>query len=244
MHHIIIRRSLYIYRVQILILFISLSVSMKVNAQFSIMEHDDQNMSRKFHFGVALGYNKSDYKITLDSNFIVQKNILNVQPVKGPGFNLGIVTDYHISRYFDLRLIPALSFGEKNIKYIQKDSTLPVVKKIESVYLEFPLLLKYKSKPYKNSRMYAIAGLKYSIDMQSNATARRAQNLIKAKKDDYLFEYGIGIELHMPMAIVAPEIKISYGLTNVLQNDDLLIYSSVLSRLRTRTFLFTIHLEG
>lgn len=244
MHHIIIRRSLYIYRVQILILFISLSVSMKVNAQFSIMEHDDQNMSRKFHFGVALGYNKSDYKITLDSNFIVQKNILNVQPVKGPGFNLGIVTDYHISRYFDLRLIPALSFGEKNIKYIQKDSTLPVVKKIESVYLEFPFLLKYKSKPYKNSRMYAIAGLKYSIDMQSNATARRAQNLIKAKKDDYLFEYGIGIELHMPMAIVAPEIKISYGLTNVLQNDDLLIYSSVLSRLRTRTFLFTIHLEG
>lgn len=244
MHHIIIRRSLYIYRVQILILFISLSVSMKVNAQFSIMEHDDQNMSRKFHFGVALGYNKSDYKITLDSNFIVQKNILNVQPVKGPGFNLGIVTDYHISRYFDLRLIPALSFGEKNIKYIQKDSALPVVKKIESVYLEFPFLLKYKSKPYKNSRMYAIAGLKYSIDMQSNATARRAQNLIKAKKDDYLFEYGIGIELHMPMAIVAPEIKISYGLTNVLQNDDLLIYSSVLSRLRTRTFLFTIHLEG
>ncbi len=244
MHHIIIRRSLYIYRVQILILFISLSVSMKVNAQFSIMEHDDQNMSRKFHFGVALGYNKSDYKITLDSNFIVQKNILNVQPVKGPGFNLGIVTDYHISRYFDLRLIPALSFGEKNIKYIQKDSTLPVVKKIESVYLEFPFLLKYKSKPYKNSRMYAIAGLKYSIDMQSNATARRAENLIKVKKDDYLFEYGIGIELHMPMAIVAPEIKISYGLTNVLQNDDLLIYSSVLSRLRTRTFLFTIHLEG
>lgn len=221
-----------------------ISVSSKLIAQYSIMEHDDQNMSRKFHFGVALGYNKSDFKITLDSNFIVQKTILNVQSVKAPGFNLGIVTDYHLGRYFDLRLIPALSFGEKDIKYTQKDSSLPVVKKIESVYLEFPLLLKYKSKPYKNSRMYAIAGLKYSIDMQSNATARRAENLIKIKKDDYLFEYGIGIELHMPMAIVAPEIKISYGLTNVLQNDDVLIYSSVLSRLRTRTILFTIHLEG
>ncbi len=244
MHHIIIRNRHFIFRIQILIILLMISVSSKLIAQYSIMEHDDQNMSRKFHFGVALGYNKSDFKITLDSNFIVQKTILNVQSVKAPGFNLGIVTDYHLGRYFDLRLIPALSFGEKDIKYTQKDSSLPVVKKIESVYLEFPLLLKYKSKPYKNSRMYAIAGLKYSIDMQSNATARRAENLIKIKKDDYLFEYGIGIELHMPMAIVAPEIKISYGLTNVLQNDDVLIYSSVLSRLRTRTILFTIHLEG
>lgn len=240
----IIRHRHFIYRIQIIILCLSLTAIMKVSAQYSIMEHDDQNMSRKFHFGVAIGYNKSDYKITLDSNFIVQKNILNVKTIKGPGFNLGIVTDYHIGKYFDLRLIPALSFGEKSIKYTQKDSTLPVVKTIESVYLEFPFLLKYKSKPYKNTRMYAIAGLKYSIDMQSNATARRAENLIKVKQDDYLFEYGIGIELHMPMAIIAPEIKISYGLTNVLQNDDLLIYSSILSRLRTRTFLFTIHLEG
>ncbi len=208
------------------------------------MQHDEESMSRKFHFGVALGINRSDYKITLDSNFIVQKNILNVVPIKGPGFSLGIVSDYHLGKYFDLRFIPALSFGEKDIQYTQKDSIDKVIKKIESVYLEFPFLLKYKSKPYNNMRMYAIGGIKYSIDMQSNATARRAENLIKVKQNDYLLEYGIGIELHMPMAIVAPEIKISYGLTNVLQNDDKLIYSSVLSRLRTRTILFTIHLEG
>lgn len=237
-------RSHHLFRLQILTLTFVLCSLVSARAQFSIMDHDDRNMERNFHFGVALGYNKSDYKITLDSNFIMQKNILNVQPQKGPGFNLGIVTDYHLARYWDIRLIPALSFGEKNIRYTQKDSAAAVMKKIESVYLEFPLLLKYKSRPYKNTRMYVITGFKYSIDMQSNATARRAENLIKVNKDDYLFEYGIGMELHMPLAIVAPEIKISYGLTNILKNDDKLIYSSVLRQLRTRTILFTIHLEG
>ena len=239
----LIRNRHFIFRLQILILLLTVCSS-TVFAQFSIREHDDENMKRKFHFGVALAYNKSDYKITLDSNFIVQKNVLNVESVKGPGFSLGIVSDYHLGRYFDLRFIPALSFGEKDILYTQKDSIQKVNKKIESVYLEFPFLLKYKSKPYNNMRMYAIGGLKYVIDMQSNATARRAENLIKVKQNDYQFEYGIGIELHAPMAIVAPEIKISYGLTNVLQNDDNLIYSSVLSRLRTRTIMFTLHLEG
>lgn len=118
------------------------------------------------------------------------------------------------------------------------------MKKIESVYLEFPLLLKYKSKPYNNMRMYVIGGLKYSIDMQSNALARKAENLIKVKQNDYSIDYGIGVELHLPLVVMAPEIKWSYGIVNILQNDDKLIYSSVLNRLRSRCILFTIHLEG
>ena len=196
----LIRHRHFIFRIQILILFL-IVCSTQVFAQFSIREHDEEQLSRNFHFGVALGINRSDYKITLDSNFIVQKNILNVESVKGPGFNLGIVSDYHLGKWFDFRFIPALSFGEKDIRYTQKDSIQKVIKKVESVYLEFPFLLKYKSKPYNNMRMYVIGGIKYSIDMQSNATARRAENLIKVKKDDYLLEYGIGIELHMPLAI-------------------------------------------
>ncbi|HAP01707.1 MAG TPA: hypothetical protein DCQ93_07275 [Bacteroidetes bacterium] len=247
MHQSNIRHRQSVFRLQALkiflfsILFFILYFP-KCDAQFSIMEHDEQNMNRMFHFGVALGYNLSNYKITLDSNFISQKTILNVQPVKGPGFNLGIVSDLHLAKYWELRFIPALSFAEKDIQYTRKDSV--VMKKIESVYLEFPLLLKYKSKPYNNMRMYVIGGLKYSIDMQSNALARKAENLIKVKQNDYSIDYGIGMELHLPLVVMAPEIKWSYGIVNILQNDDKLIYSSVLNRLRSRCILFTIHLEG
>lgn len=223
--------------------FVLFLISFSAKAQYSIYENDLRNSSRPFHFGVTLGYNQSNFKITLDSFFIAQKKILNVQTADGPGFNLGIISDLHLGKYFDLRFIPDLSFGEKNINYTTRDSGV-VNKKIESVFLDFPIDLKYKSKPYKDFRMYVLAGFRYSIDMQSNATARRAQNLIKVKKDDYAFEYGVGTEFHLPLVIISPEIKISYGLVNILSPDNDLIYSSIIKRLRSRSILFSVHFEG
>lgn len=225
------------------LLFIFLVSPLLSRAQYSIYENDLKNSERPFHFGVTLGYNVGNFKITLDSFFIAQKKVMNVQTAFGPGFNLGIISDLHLGKYFDLRFIPDLSFGEKNINYTVKDSGT-VNKKIESVFLDFPIDLKYKSKPYKDFRMYVLAGFRYSIDMQSNATARRAQNLIKVKKDDYAFEYGVGMEFHLPLVIISPEIKFSYGLVNILSPDNELIYSAVLKQLRSRTILFSVNFEG
>ena len=80
--------------------------------------------------------------------------------------------------------------------------------------------------------------------MQSNAQARLAENLIKVVRNDYAFEYGVGCEFHLPLVIICPEIKVSYGLTNILQPDPNLIYSNVLQSLRARQIMFAIHFEG
>ncbi|MCY7361274.1 MAG: PorT family protein, partial [Ignavibacteria bacterium] len=144
----------------------------------------------------------------------------------------------------ELRFIPTLSMGEKNLYFTIKNQDTITSRKIESVYLEFPFHFKYKSKPYKDIRPYVIAGMKYSIDMQSNAGARKAEELIKVNRNDVAFEYGIGVELHLPMVIISPEIKISYGIKNVLAQDEKLLLSSVINRLRSRTILFCVHFEG
>ncbi|MEI7669914.1 MAG: porin family protein, partial [Pseudomonadota bacterium] len=238
------RHSKYLYSSKIVVFICLCFLSQFVQAQYSVYEHDMRYSNKYFHFGITLGVNNSNYKITPDSVFIVQNKILKIETGRGLGFNLGILSDLHLSNKFELRFIPTLSLGEKNLFFTIKNQDTLTSRKIESVYLEFPFHFKYKSKPYKDIRPYVIGGLKYSIDMQSNAGARRAENLIKVNRNDIAFEYGIGVELHFPMVIISPEIKVSYGLNNVLAQDEKLLLSSAIQRLRTRTILFCIHFEG
>ncbi len=215
-----------------------------VSAQYSIYEHDLRYSSKYFHFGITMGVNNSNYKITPDSFFIAQNKILKIETGPGLGFNLGILSDYHISNRFEFRFIPTLSLGAKNLYFTIKNQDTLTTRKIESVYLEFPFHLKYKSKPYKDIRAYVIGGMKYSIDMQSTAGARKAENLIQVNRNDYALEYGIGIEMHLPMVIISPEIKVSYGLNNVLNPNPKLNLSNAIERLSARTILFCVHFEG
>ncbi len=238
-----IRNSKFIYCLQIVGLLSYLLMN-KALAQYSVYEHDARYSNQYFHFGIALGVNNSNFKITPDSAFIAQNKILNIQTGQGLGFSLGILSDLHLSNKFEFRFIPTLSLGEKNLYYSVKNEDTLTNKKIESVYLEFPFELKYKSKAYKDIRPYVVAGMKYSIDMQSNAGARKAENLVKINRNDLALQYGLGIEIHLPMVILSPEIKVSYGLRNILSQDDKLSYSSVIDRLRTRTILFVLHFEG
>ena len=233
-----------LHRKKAIALLLLLFAGVNGYAQYNVYEHDIRFEQRNFHFGISLGLNFSNYKITLDSNYTVQNEILEAHAVTNPGFSLGILASYHISKYFELRFIPDLSFADRSIEYkLSTADTIPI-KRIESVYLEFPFNIKYRSKPYHDFRMYVIGGFKYSIDMQSNASARLAENLIKVVRNDVALEYGVGCEYHLPLVILSPEIKVSYGLGNVLKDDDNLIFSRVLDKLRARTIMFTLHFEG
>ncbi|HZG01355.1 MAG TPA: hypothetical protein VEY71_10140, partial [Chitinophagales bacterium] len=75
-------------------------------------EHDIRYSNRFFHFGITLGVNNMNYKITPDSVFIHQNQVLTMETGRGLGFHLGILSDLHISNRFELRFIPALSLGE------------------------------------------------------------------------------------------------------------------------------------
>jgi hypothetical protein len=209
-----------------------------------VYEHDVRFAQRSFHFGISLGLNFSNYKITLDSNYLTQNEVLEAHAITDPGFSLGILSSLHLSKSFELRFIPDLAFADRSIEFKISSADTMAVKRIESVYLEFPFSLKYRSKPYHDFRMYVVGGFKWSVDMQSNASARLAENLIKVYRNDVALEYGVGCEFHLPLVVLSPEIKVSYGLTNILKQDPDLIYSRVLQGLRARMIMFTIHFEG
>lgn len=212
---------------------------LQAQAQFNVHE-----LGRKaVYFGIAMGVNVGDFKVIHSPVQVQNDSIRYFKPSFGPGFNLGIITNYQFHRYFDLRFIPTLSFSDKGITYEDINHNL-TKKTISSIYLDFPLQLRFKSDPIKDFRVYVIAGLRYDFDLASNVKARKADDIIKLNRHDAAAEYGLGFMIYFPYFILSPEFKMSHGFINIHSPTPSLIYSRTIERMYSRTFTFTLNLEG
>lgn len=200
---------------------------------------------KPYYFGITLAYNTSDFRIKHSKNFILNDSINTAESITGPGFNLGIVTNLKVGQYFDFRFLPTLSFAEKNIEYRATSSDVGFyTRKIESVLVELPFHLRYKSAPYNDKRMFVIAGIKYSFDVASDSRARQANELVKISPTDFAFEVGAGLQMFFPYFIFSPEIKFSHGLGNILIYDRDLDQSNVIEKILSRAMTISLHFEG
>lgn len=200
--------------------------------------------AKQYYFGITLGYNQGDYRIFNSKNLIRNDSILRVNSVGGPGFNLGIVSNLRIGEYFDIRFLPTLSFAERNLSYSQSNATRTIDRKIESVLVEMPFHVRYKSAPYHDFRLFVVGGVKYAFDVASDSRARNAEGLVKISPTDFQFEYGAGIQFFFPYFIFSPELKISQGINNVLIYNNQIGQSTVLDKVLSRTFTLSFHFEG
>ena len=120
------------------------------------------------------------------------------------GFNLGIVAAYQMNHSFSLRFVPTLVFTQRNLDYKFRtvDNSIRMEKtQIESTYLDFPLLLKYRSFRVNNFAAYLIGGLKYSIDLASNENVLNEdinKTIIKLARNSTSAEVGIGTDFFLP----------------------------------------------
>jgi hypothetical protein len=200
---------------------------------------------RQYYFGITLGYNTGHYRVYQSSNFIGNDSIRRVESVTGPGVNLGIVTNLKIGDYFDIRFLPTLSFAERNINYAAvRPGAFPYNRKIESVFVEMPFQVRYKSEPYRDTRLFVLGGVKYAFDVASESRSRQADNLVKVVPTDLTFEVGAGVQFFFPFFIFSPEIKFSHGLGNVMLFDSRLPEASVIEKILSRTFTLSFHFEG
>lgn len=194
------------------------------------------------HFGITMAVNSSSFKFEKSNYFNLEDSIMAIEPKRGAGFNLGIISDLSFGEHGDLRFIPSLSFAERTLRYLMIDGSIQSFK-VESTYLDFPLLLKIKSDRINDFRLYVVGGYKFSIDMLSNAESRNAKNKIKLKGTDNFIEYGVGTDIYFEMFKFSLELKFSNSLKNTLVPDPELKNANVLDKLLAKTFLFSLHFE-
>jgi len=219
---------------------------MNIQAQSSRGNYNFLGFEQKpYYFGITLAYNTSDYRPFRSKSFLQSDSIVGIESVSGPGFNLGIVTNLKIGDYFDLRLLPTLSFGERTLIYNRDSRQRPIKpREFSSVFVETPFHVRYKSAPFNDMRLFIIGGVKYSFDVASEAKSRQADELVKISPTDFSVEGGFGAQFFFPYFIFSPEFKASFGMNNILLFDDQLEDSTVLDKILSRTFTISFHFEG
>jgi hypothetical protein len=201
-----------------------------------------------YYFGLTLGYNTSYLHHTKSANFFASDSIMYVNPVASGGITMGLLGTLKINDHIELRANPQLIIGGS--KYI--DYTLKSVKPGEqtqhqqilpSTLVSLPAHFKLNSDRIDNFRLYILGGVKFDFDLSSNSTSRNADDLVKLNAADFGLEAGLGVNIYLPFVTVSPEIKFSYGISNLHKLDNGLKYSNVLDKLRSRMIVFSIHLE-
>ena len=228
-----------IYKVALILLLSQNLYAQRYNVPLNLPNYDN----KPIHFGFLIGLNTLDFKLTPVSN--VEDELFVIQSQNQKGFNLGVVSNMRLGNNLDFRFIPTLSLAERRIFYTLNDNTVLTNenKKIESTFIEFPISIKYKSSRYNNGRAYIMTGMKYSLDLASQRNIDdEGLEIVKIKKDDFLYEIGLGLDFYLPYFKFSPELKANFGLTNLVVNDGS-IYSRSIKGMKTRGFSISFTFE-
>ncbi len=197
---------------------------------------------KPYYFGITLGVNVSKFRVKRATDFLNTDSLQTIESLAGPGFNLGIITNLKAGEYFDFRLLPTLSFTDRRLNFSNNNSVDE--QSLSSVWVEIPFQIRYKSAPFKDKRLYLLAGIKYGFDVAAKARSRQDPDLVDLSSTDFAIEYGAGVQFFLPFFIFSPEIKISHGIGNTLIFNNEKRESTFIQKLLSRTITIAFHFEG
>lgn len=236
----------YLLRKQVILfaLFIICTLAVSAQKQRYRPYHDDL----PYYFGLTLGYNNSFLHQNKSPRFLQNDSVLSVEPGASGGITMGLLATVKMTNRFELRANPQLIIGGAKYLSYRLGPTKPgepsfQKQSLPATLISLPIHFKFNSDRIGNFRTYLLGGIKLDTDLSSNSAARLSEDLLKLKRNDFGFETGIGFNFYLPFVTVSPEIKFSYGLSNIHQYDPNLKFSNVLDKIQSRMIIFSIHLE-
>lgn len=182
---------------------------------------------KRLHFGFTVGFNTMDLGLVrnYDADEFLYADVSNVLP----GFQVSIVSDLRLNANWNLRFLPGISFGSREVHFYEFNGRVPgnladVGNADNPValgpsFLDFPLHFKYRSKRVNNYRPYLVGGLNFRYDMSAKRKGKydnESNEYIKLLPGDLYLEFGFGTDTYLRYFKFAPEIKLAVGLLNVM----------------------------
>ena len=209
----------------------------------NLPDYDD----RWFHPGMYVALTASQFNIEQSAQYIANQNV-TANAIFSPSLGVGFIGDARLGgpeSPFILRFAPGVSFLTRRIEFMPRNYPHPdsiVTQEVTSTVLQFPLLLKYQSDRRRNSRVYMIAGLSPTLTA-SNRRSDPLRNQLRAMDSDLTLEYGVGLDLFYPLFKLAPELRFSHGLRNLLVNHND-VFSRSLQSMSTNTVTLYINIQN
>ena len=192
-------------------------------------------------WGYYLGMNNYDY------NFDYFSDTYDIQTEKSFGFNVGLIGNFRISDYFDIRFEPGLVMSNRNLVFNPAQfgetefNQNQHLREIKSTYIHFPLLLKISSKRLNNFKPFVLAGVSTALNLSSkeNNVDDNSLGQFRTKKNVFFYEIGFGIDLYLEWFKFSPSIRGVFALSDehVDDNDPFSPWTSNIDFMKTSGIL-------
>ena len=195
-----------------------------VSAQLFSKERvlNNENFDKpRLSYGYYLGFNVYDYNIDYTTN------VNDVQVLKYAGLNVGLVGNFRINDYIDIRLEPGLVISTRELNYSytyfngisheEKD----LIREIQSTFVHIPLLIKFSTKRINNIKPFIVAGFSTALNLssQQNNPKDNSNNTFRVTKNNLYYELGIGIDLYLTWFKFTPSLRGVFSIQDELVND-------------------------
>ena len=233
-------------RKQIILLIIALTT---LNAVAQKEQWRSGHDELQYYFGATLGYNLGYLSAAKSDKFLMDDSILVAEPASTGGISLGFHATAKLSKHWQARFNPQIILGGAryfsytlNKKYFPNE---PVEQKftLPTTLVTFPFSFKFNSDRIDNFRTYLLFGVKADVDLSASSAGRNQEGYIRLKKYNFGVEAGIGFNIFLRFFTLSPELKISYGLSDIHDRNENLKYSSVFSTINSRMIMFSLHFE-
>jgi hypothetical protein len=141
-----------------------------------------------------------------------------------------------------------VAFGQRNVRYYNYE-TLELInekQRVESSFLEFPILLKYKGARLNNTRPYIIGGFNYRYDLAGKKEYDEDKEVyIRLKRSDLYYELGAGLDFYLPYFKLSVELKTSRGIRDIIVHEPGQIqqYANAIEKMQSRIWIIAFHFE-
>ncbi len=228
--------------------FIFLLVHLNLHGQKQKPKNESWYDEKLLHFGFSLGFNTMDFSITHSQDYLESDSLYPEVSRLNPGINIQIVTDFRPSKYLDIRFLPGVSFGQRNVRYYKNGVLYNSGQRLQSSFLEFPLLLKYKGDRLNNVRPYVIGGLNFRYDLAARKEFDESKlEYIRLKKPDLYLEAGAGLDFYLTFFKLSVELKMSNGISNIIADEAYpgpqAAYRNAIEKMRSQIWVISFHFE-
>ena len=206
--------------------------------------HYQRHDEKAIHFGFCIGLNVMNFSITHShSNYMIDSLLSNVTTLS-PGFQIQAVTAARLTDNLELRFLPGVAFGQRDLSFYKGDQLYMRPQRLESSYIEMPILLKYKSKRVNNYRAFLIGGMNPRIDLAK--TYREDDDIyMDLKFFDLCYEFGGGFDFYFPHFKLSVEMRGSWGMFNVLnrrltRNPE---FQNAIEKLHSSMYMISLYVE-
>jgi len=203
---------------------------------------------KTLHFGFSIGFNAMDFNINPSYPNMQADSLYPEVSLLNPGINIQIVSGYRPSKFLEIRFLPGVAFGQRNVRFYKNQLIENEKQRLESSFLEFPLLLKFKGARLNNVKPYLIGGFNYRYDLAAKKEYDETERpvYLRVKRSDLYYELGAGLDFYLPYFKLSVELKMSNGMRDILVHNPASgypQYSKAIESMRSQIWIIAFHFE-